>query len=108
MIVPEDGKYVLYTRDGKHILGTHESYDKALAQERAIQISKAGMHNMKSAMIRENLILAVKTAAENKILSTNLAQRHSNNNFIIRDKSGKFSGLDSSNDFIAKKEPEGS
>jgi len=44
-------------------------------------------------MLREKLILAIKTAAESKILHTNLSQRHSNNNFIIRDKSGKFTGL---------------
>lgn len=53
-------------------------------------------------MLRESLILAIKTAAESKILRTNLSQRHGNNNFIIRDKSGKFTGLD--NNFTAKKE----
>jgi len=52
-------------------------------------------------MLREKLILAIKTAAESKILHTNLSQRHSNNNFIIRDKSGKFTGLGDNN---AKKE----
>jgi 8-oxo-dGTP pyrophosphatase MutT (NUDIX family) len=41
VIKEEDGKYKLYTRDGSRVLGTHDSYEKAAAQERAIQHSKA-------------------------------------------------------------------
>jgi len=33
-------KYILYTRDGSRILGTHSTYEEALRQERAIQWSK--------------------------------------------------------------------
>jgi len=33
-------KWVLYTSDGSRVLGTHSSYDAALAQERAIQVNK--------------------------------------------------------------------
>lgn len=40
MLVKENGCWVLYTHDGGRILGKHESRDKALAQERAIQASK--------------------------------------------------------------------
>lgn len=35
-IKEKDGKFILTTSDGEKILGTHESYEKALAQERAI------------------------------------------------------------------------
>ena len=40
-IEKRDGKYVLKTKDGKKVLGTHASKEKAMAQERAINISKA-------------------------------------------------------------------
>ena len=33
-------KWYLYTRDGKKILGRHDSYEAALRQERAIQFHK--------------------------------------------------------------------
>lgn len=35
-----DGKFVLFTRDGKRRLGTHDTYAEAAAQEKAIEISK--------------------------------------------------------------------
>lgn len=41
MILRERGKYILYTKDGKRILGRHRSLVEALAQEHAIRISKA-------------------------------------------------------------------
>ena len=41
MIVEEEGDFVLYTKDGSKILGRHPTMEKALAQERAIEISKA-------------------------------------------------------------------
>lgn len=40
VIKQENGKYKLYTRDGSRILGTHESYEDALRQERVIQMRK--------------------------------------------------------------------
>ncbi len=40
MIKHENNKYVLYTKDGSKILGRHDSYESALKQERAIQMSK--------------------------------------------------------------------
>lgn len=39
-IKEENGKFVLYTSDESRILGTHDTYEDALRQERAIQISK--------------------------------------------------------------------
>jgi hypothetical protein len=36
----ENGKYVLYNRAGTKVLGRHPSKEKALSQERAIQVSK--------------------------------------------------------------------
>jgi len=57
----ENGKYVLKSKDGKKVLGTHETREKALAQERAIQASKAGRRKHGS----DNLVDALrKTAAE--------------------------------------------
>ena len=41
MIRKRGNKWILYTKDGSKKLGTHSSKKKALAQERAIQISKA-------------------------------------------------------------------
>ena len=41
MIKKEGSKWVLYTKDGKKRLGTHKSRAKAIAQEHAINISKA-------------------------------------------------------------------
>jgi len=38
-------KWILHTKDGSRILGTHSSYENALRQERAIQLSK---HNRKN------------------------------------------------------------
>jgi len=35
-----DGKYILYTKDGKKKLGTHDTRQKAIKQEYAIQKSK--------------------------------------------------------------------
>lgn len=40
MLKREEDKWVLYTRDGSRILGRHNSYNKAKAQERAIQYNK--------------------------------------------------------------------
>lgn len=40
VIRQEGDKWKLYTSDGKRVLGTHPSREKALAQERAIEISK--------------------------------------------------------------------
>lgn len=40
-IQKRNGKYVLKTKDGKKTLGTHASKEKAMAQETAINISKA-------------------------------------------------------------------
>ena len=42
VIHEQNGKYVLKSKDGKKTLGTHETKEKALAQERAIQASKHG------------------------------------------------------------------
>jgi hypothetical protein len=41
MIRHEDGKWVLYTRDGKRVLGTHDSKEEAIAQEQAILHAQA-------------------------------------------------------------------
>jgi hypothetical protein len=41
MIIKQKGYWVLKTKDGKKVLGKHRSRDGALAQERAILISKA-------------------------------------------------------------------
>jgi len=40
VIKREGNRYVLYTRDGKKVLGRHSSKEKAMAQERAIQAHK--------------------------------------------------------------------
>ncbi len=40
MIRKVNGKYVLYTADGKRRLGTHATRGEALAQERAVNIRK--------------------------------------------------------------------
>lgn len=40
MIVRKGKNWVLMTRDGKRVLGTHPSKEAAMAQERAIDISK--------------------------------------------------------------------
>lgn len=45
MIVQKGRKWILYTSDGSRILGTHPSYEAALRQERAIQISKRARKN---------------------------------------------------------------
>lgn len=42
MIRKEGDKYILYAKDGKKKLGTHDTLKKAVAQERAIQASKHG------------------------------------------------------------------
>lgn len=41
-------KWILYTHDGSRVLGTHNSYDQALRQERAIQWSK---HHRKNPLL---------------------------------------------------------
>jgi hypothetical protein len=41
MIERKGRKWVLMTKDGKRVLGTHPSKESAMAQERAIDISKA-------------------------------------------------------------------
>lgn len=40
MIQKKGRKWSLYTSDGSRVLGTHSSYEAALAQERAIQVNK--------------------------------------------------------------------
>lgn len=40
IIKKENGKYVLYTKDGKRKLGTHDTRQEAIKQEYAIQKSK--------------------------------------------------------------------
>lgn len=40
MIKKVGSKWVLYTHDGKKVLGTHPTREEALAQERAVQASK--------------------------------------------------------------------
>lgn len=41
MIRKRGKKFYLYTHDGKRILGRHATREQAVAQERAINISKA-------------------------------------------------------------------
>lgn len=41
MIKKEGSKWVLYTHDGTKVLGTHKTKKEAVAQEAAINISKA-------------------------------------------------------------------
>jgi hypothetical protein len=41
MIVKEGQKWVLYTRDGKRVLGKHASKASAQKQELAIRLAKA-------------------------------------------------------------------
>ena len=36
MIRHEENKWVLYTHDGSHVLGTHDTKEEAIAQEQAI------------------------------------------------------------------------
>lgn len=36
----QGSKYKLYTKDGSKVLGTHDTKEEALAQERAIMASK--------------------------------------------------------------------
>lgn len=40
MIRKLSGKFVLFSKDGKRKLGTHDTREKALAQERAILAAK--------------------------------------------------------------------
>lgn len=42
---PRDHKWLLYTHDGSRVLGTHDSREAALRQERAIQWSKHSRRN---------------------------------------------------------------
>ena len=41
MIERKGRSWVLKTKDGKRVLGTHPSKESAMAQERAIEISKS-------------------------------------------------------------------
>lgn len=41
MIERKGKNWVLKTKDGKRVLGTHPSRESAMAQERAIEISKS-------------------------------------------------------------------
>lgn len=41
MIRHENGKWVLYTRDGKRVLGTHDTKEEAVLQEQAILHAQA-------------------------------------------------------------------
>ncbi len=40
MIKEQNGKYLIYSKDGSKLLGTHSTKEKALKQERAIHMSK--------------------------------------------------------------------
>lgn len=40
MIKHENGKWNLYTKDGKKIIGKHPTKEKAVKQEQAIEIAK--------------------------------------------------------------------
>jgi len=60
MIKQESGKFVLYNHDGSKILGRHDSYEKALQQERAIMINK-------HATLREKLAFDIRNYAHEKI-----------------------------------------
>lgn len=40
MIKPRGSQFVLYTKDGKRVLGVHDSKEDARKQEIAIEISK--------------------------------------------------------------------
>ena len=40
MIRQDKGKWKLYAKDGSKVLGTHPSYEKALKQQQAVEISK--------------------------------------------------------------------
>ena len=40
MIKEQHGKYLIYSKDGSKLLGTHSTKEKALKQERAIHMSK--------------------------------------------------------------------
>lgn len=43
MMIKKSGKkWILYTKDGKRKLGTHDTREEALAQERAIMANKGG------------------------------------------------------------------
>lgn len=44
MIKHEDGKWVLYTKDGSKVLGTHDTEEEAKKQEAAIEIAKHARH----------------------------------------------------------------
>lgn len=48
MIVKHGKEWVLKSKDGKKILGTHPSYESAMNQERAILISQARKSKDKS------------------------------------------------------------
>lgn len=41
MIIKEGREYILKSKDGKKVLGRHKNKEDALAQERAILISKS-------------------------------------------------------------------
>lgn len=42
-VIKKSGKkWILYTKDGKRKLGTHDTREEALAQERAIMANKGG------------------------------------------------------------------
>jgi hypothetical protein len=41
MIRKRGNQYVLYTRDGRRVLGRHPSREAALRQERAVKANKA-------------------------------------------------------------------
>ena len=54
MIKQEGNNYVLYSSDGSKRLGSHDTYEDALSQERAIQISKRSKKaNAESILIDE-------------------------------------------------------
>ena len=42
MIKKQGDKFVLYTKDGTRILGTHHTRSQAVAQEMAIKLSEKG------------------------------------------------------------------
>ena len=48
MIVHEGKKWVLYTRDGSKLLGTHDTREEAMIQEAAIHARQAAVAGAKA------------------------------------------------------------
>jgi len=80
MIRKERNKFILYNKSGDKKLGTHDSYDKALKQERAIKANmKADINpNMKMPNIKpslkQKLASDINQAAVDKLLNAGLQE----------------------------------